>query len=243
MNLCKFAFTPQPDRSMQQTGEALSKPKLILLDVYETLLDMSDIERKVNNLLDSKRGYDLWFALFMQYCFVDNFLGSFNRFSSIAHATMKMASKKLDKVVSEQDIDGILELMKHLPLHEDVHEGLSLLYDRSFRIAALTNSSEAIIAERMERTGLISYFESVLSAEHVKKYKPAIEVYQWAAQKLDVPMQDILLISSHGWDIAGAGNAGMQTAYIQRDREILYPLVKAPDYVAKNLPELANQLI
>ncbi|HWJ25297.1 MAG TPA: hypothetical protein VNS32_02075, partial [Flavisolibacter sp.] len=115
---------------MQQNNQSLPKPKLILLDVYETLLDMSEIERKVNSHLDHKRGYDLWFGLLLQYCFVDNFLDSFNTFSSIAHATMKMASKKLDKAVSDNDIDAILELMKHLPLHEDVHEGLSRLYDQ-----------------------------------------------------------------------------------------------------------------
>ena len=94
----------------------------------------------------------------------------------------------------------------------------------------------------MERTGLISYFESVLSAEHVKKYKPCIEVYQWAAKKLGEESHNILMVSAHSWDIAGAANAGMQTAYIKNDKELFYPLAPEPTIIIKNIKDLASQL-
>ncbi len=94
----------------------------------------------------------------------------------------------------------------------------------------------------MERTGLISYFEMVLSAEHVKKYKPSIEVYEWAAKKLDVNPGDILLVSAHDWDIMGATNAGMQTAYIKNNSQIIYPLAPPPKFIIKDLNDLAEQL-
>jgi 2-haloacid dehalogenase len=227
---------------MNRNNESFPLPKLILLDVYETLVDMSDLERKVNNLLGSKRGYLLWFELLMQYCLVDNSIEQFDPFTSIAKATMKMAGQKLDKEVRDDDIEDALEWMKHLPLHESVQEGLSLLHDQGFRLAALTNSPDHIIQERMERTGLISYFEAVLSAEQIKKYKPSLEVYYWASQKLQVPVQEILFVSAHSWDLAGAANSGMQTAYIQQKMDCLYSLVPQPHYKARDLVDLANQL-
>lgn len=76
------------------------KPKVILLDVYETLLNMSDVERRVNSLLASIRGYTIWFELFMEYCFVDNCTIQFNDFPSIAKATLMMAAKKLDTLLA-----------------------------------------------------------------------------------------------------------------------------------------------
>lgn len=220
----------------------LAKPTVILLDVYETLLDMTEVEKKVNLLLDNKRGYTIWFELFMEYCFVDNCIVQFNDFASIAYATFQMAAQTVGREIDEQDINDVLELLKHLPVHEGVQEGLSKLNDAGFRIAALTNSPEGTVTERMERTGLISYFEKVMSAEHVKKYKPSIDVYKWAVAKMDVQADEVLLVSAHGWDLAGAVNAGMQTAYVKQSKQMLYPLAPEPTYTCTNLADLADQL-
>ena len=225
-----------------RSAEQRQRPQLILLDVYDTLLRMDEVERKVNNLLHSKHGYTLWFELFMQYCFVDNAIARFNNFRSIAHATMQMTSNILDREVDDHDIESVLDLLKHLPVHEGVQKGLSTLNDMGLRIAALTNSPEATVCERMEMTGLISYFEQVLSAEHVGKYKPSLAVYEWAIKKLDVEPGCVLLVSTHGWDLAGGQNAGMQTAHIRQPRQMLYPLAPPPDYHCDNLLDLARQL-
>jgi 2-haloacid dehalogenase len=225
-----------------QAIHAPVKPTVILLDVYETLLDMNEVEKKVNQLLDSKRGYTIWFELFMQYCFVDNCIVQFNDFPSIAYATMQMAGRTLGKEIGEHDINGVMELLKHLPVHDGVQEGLSQLNDAGFRIAALTNSPEKTVTERMERTGLISYFERVMSAEHVKKYKPSIAVYRWAVTQLGVQPNEVLLVSAHGWDLAGAVNAGLQTAYLEQSKQMLYPLAPEPTYKCASLADLANQL-
>lgn len=227
---------------MEENSSTIKKPSLILFDVYQTLLDMSEMERKVNFLMDSKRGYTIWFELFMQYCFVDNCTVQFNDFTAIAKATMQMTGKRLGKTLDDSAVDDTLELLKHLPLNDGVQEGLSELNEKGFRIAALTNSPQKTVLERMERTGLISYFEMVLSAEHVKKYKPCNEVYEWAAKKLDSAVKDVLLVSAHGWDIAGGKNVGMQTAYIKQGQQLLYPLAPLPDLVCKNLVDLAGQL-
>lgn len=227
---------------MEQDQERAYRPQVILMDVYETLLDMTEVERRVNALLDSKRGYIIWFNLFMQYCFVDNCTVQFNDFASIARATMQMAGRTMGRTLDEYDITDVLELLKHLPTHEGVPQGLSLLNDLGFRIAALTNSPEQTVRHRMETTGMVSYFERVLSAEHVKKYKPCIEVYTWAAETMGVDVRDVLLVSADGWDIAGAANAGMQTAYVQLGRQMLYPLAPKPTYTCSGIDNLAEQL-
>lgn len=227
---------------MQNASQSIAKPQVLILDVYETLLDMSDVERKINNIFDSSKGYTLWFELFMQYCFVDNCIRQFHSFADIARASMEMIAQKLGRTIQGGEIDSVMEMLKHLPVHENVQEGLSLLNDHGFRITALTNSPQNTVCERMERTGLISYFETVLSAEQLKQYKPSLEVYEWAAKKLGVAPNEAMLVSAHGWDIAGAAGAGMLTAFIQRGKQMLYRLSPKPNLVCKNLTELALQL-
>ena len=227
---------------MEITIHHINRPKVLLFDVYETLLDMSDVETRVNRMLDSKRGYLIWFELFMQYCFVDNCLEQFHDFHAIATATLQMAGKMLDRNITDDEAGQVMELLKQAPLHEGMQEGFSDLLNQDFRLATLTNSSERIIRDRMERTGFISYFEMVLSAERVRKYKPCIEVYEWAAQQLHVNTNEILLITSHAWDIAGGANAGMHTAYMKRKNEILNPLTPEPDLICDDLVHLVAEL-
>lgn len=216
--------------------------KLILLDVYGTLLDMRHVERKVNEIMKSKRGYIYWFELFMQYCFVDNCIVQFNDFNSIARSTLQMSARMFSVSLTHEDINEIFELLKQLPIQNDVTKGLSKINDHRLRIAALTNSPEATVIARMERTGLISFFEKVLSAEHVGKYKPDKSVYDWAAASLELKPQEIMMVSIHDWDIAGAANAGMMTAFIQQNNQLFYPLIPKPDFTSKNLNDFANQI-
>jgi len=218
------------------------KPKLLLFDVYETLLDMELLERKANAMLNSKRGYLYWFELFMQYCFVDNSLDEHHSFASIATATLEMAGRNLGVHITPDHGDELVELLNHLALKEGITEALSDLYDQDYRIAALTNASQEIIERRMENTGLISYFEEVISAEQVKKYKPAKEVYLWATEKLSLKPEDILFVSSHSWDIAGAANAGMQTVFLEHDKEIFYSLFPKPHFRIKNVEQLVQEM-
>lgn len=192
--------------------------------------------------MNSKRGYTIWSALLLEYCFADNCTGRFNDFISIARATMHMCAKSLGRSLDDTQVTEVLEQLRHLALQDGVQEGLSNLYDQGFRIAALTNSPRKIVLDRMERTGLISYFEAVLSAEQVKKFKPCTEVYEWAAAKLDVDPAETLLVTAHGWELAGGASAGMKTAYLKKNRQMLYPLAPEPDLVCSSLEDLASQM-
>ena len=219
-----------------------TRPKVLVFDVYETLLDMNDMERKINVVLESKTAYKLWFELFMQYCFANNSLDTYQDFMAIANATLQMTGNEVGKPLSYSESVEIIFLLKHLPVHEEVQSCLSELNDLDYTLIALTNAPEKIVCERMERTGLISYFENVLSADKIRKYKPEKELYEWAAHKLGVSTNEMLMITCHGWDIAGAANAGMKTAFLRRDRQLFYPLSPPPDLSYETLPTLVAHL-
>src|SRR5689334_3253147 len=99
---------------MPADEQAPIRPKVILLDVYETLFDMTDVREKVNDLLGSNKGYALWFESFMQYCFVDNCTCQFHEFPAIAKATMEMMAKRFGRNLTDADYDRALDLLRHL---------------------------------------------------------------------------------------------------------------------------------
>jgi len=218
------------------------KPEVIFLDVYHTLLDLTPMERRINALLDSRRGYTVWNSLFLQYCFMENCNRPFHPFTDIARATLSMSATYFQRKISDDEIDATLDLLKHLPLHEGVPEGLSRLADGGFRLAALTNAPRTVVADRMERTGLVSYFEALISAEKAGKYKPCGEVYEMALREMGVAPAAALMVSAHDWDLAGAAAAGMHTACLRGERQVTYPLAPAPTLSCPSLSALAAML-
>ncbi len=219
------------------------KPSVILFDVNETLLDMSPLKKKVNNILNSKRGFRIWFGMLLQYSLVDNCTGQYHDFSTIADATLDMAAQALQREIEENEKKEALALMKKLSAYTDVEEGLKLLKQAGFRLATLTNSPMQTLSAQLDHTGLTKYFEATLSIDAIKKYKPSSESYQYAARTLGVSTSEIIMVAAHGWDIAGAMQAGLQAAFIERKGQSLYPLASNPQFVCEDLVEFANAII
>ncbi len=224
------------------TESPLEKPKLILFDVYETLLDMSMVESKMNDLLHSRRAYRIWIEILMQYCLLESSSTQFHDFATVSRTALTTTGDIVGHSVTDQMNEDVMLLMKHAPLHEAVELGLSNLNDLGYRLAALTNASVNIITERMEATGLVSYFEFVISAEQIKKYKPSKEAYEAVSKKARLQPSEILVVTSRGWDLCGAVNAGMKTAFIEHDGRNRYPLAPEPVLKSKNMIDLAQQL-
>lgn len=98
--------------------------------------------------------------------------------------------------------------MGRLPAYPDVRPGLERLEAAGLRLATLTNSTERSATALVERAGLRRFFERVLSVDAVRRYKPAREAYEYAADQLGVRITDLRLVGSHSWDVAGALKAG-----------------------------------
>jgi 2-haloacid dehalogenase len=216
---------------------------LIVFDVNETLLDMSILKDKINRLLASSDGFRVYFGMLLHYSLVDNCIGEYHDFVSIANSTLDMAAKALKTSVNEKEKKAVLATIKELPAYQDVPEGLQLLKEQGFRLITLTNSPSATLAAQMQYAKLTEYFEATLSIDTIKKYKPALETYTWAAEQLSVNVSETILVAAHGWDIAGALQAGMQAAFIERDGQSLYPLAPKPQFSGKNLIDVSKSII
>ena len=219
-----------------------TKPTVILFDVNETLLDMTPLKKKINNLLGSSQGFRIWFGMLLQYSLVDNCTNSYHDFVTIAGATLSMAADGLKKSITEMQKKEAVATIKQLSAYPDVPKGLKTLKENGFRLATLTNSPAATLTAQLKYASLTEYFEQTLSIDTIKKYKPALETYKWAAEQLSVNTAEVMLVAAHGWDIAGALQAGLQAAFIERKGQSLYTLSPSPQIVGKNLIEVVQKI-
>jgi len=124
-----------------------------------------------------------------------------------------------------------------------VRASLERLKAAGFRLGTLTNSTKDVAGAQMRNAGLIDLFEHVLSADEVKRLKPAAEPYRMAAERFGVPIGDLRLVAAHAWDIAGALHAGCKAAFVARPGMVLDPIHKPPDIVGRDLREVADKII
>ena len=219
-----------------------SKPRVLFFDVNETLLNLAPLKRRIGDILIDPGKAELWFATTLQHSLTMTVSGQYAAFPDIGAAVLQMLARKSDITMSAEDAKQVLSVMRELAPHADVAPALKRLKASGMRLATLTNSSQAGVKAQIAHAGLSEFFEHQLSVESVGKFKPHADVYRWAARESGSELGDCMLVAAHGWDVAGAKWAGMQTAFIAREGQQKFPLAPAPDLDVVDLSTLANEL-
>ena len=97
--------------------------------------------------------------------------------------------------------------------------------------------------DQLGRAGLRQLFDAVLSADSVRRLKPAPQPYLAVAGHFGVPAAAVRLVAVHAWDVAGAMAAGCAAAFVARPGMVLSPLGQRPDIVGKNLTAVVEQIL
>ncbi len=208
----------------------MTRPEVIFFDVNETLLDLSPLKLSIGEALGGRPELaSVWFTTLLQHALVVTVADRYQNFDEIGAACLRMIARNHGIELDRDAAERCLAPMRRLPPHPDVAPALRRLRDAGYRLATLTNSSKAAVADQMRDAGLAESFELLLSVEEVGLYKPQTHVYRWAARRLGVEVTECLFVAAHGWDVAGAAWAGMRTVFIARPGQQLFPLGPAID--------------
>ena len=130
----------------------------------------------------------------------------------------------LDELLDKFEINGLSESEKdhlnrawhRLKPWPDAISGLQRLRKR-FIVASLSNGNIALLTNMAKFSGLP--WDCILSAELAKHYKPDPEVYQTAADLLDLPPNQVMMVAAHSGDLRAARAVGFKTAFVPRPLE------------------------
>jgi 2-haloacid dehalogenase len=222
-----------------------SRPKVLFFDVNETLLDLTVMKKQIGNALNGKDHLlSLWFTTMLQYSLVVSASGQYKPFGHIGAAALQMVAANNGISISEEEARHIVvKSMQNLPPHPETKEALSLLKNKRYKLVALTNSNKESLKNKFENVGLTNYFDALLSIESVGKFKPFTDVYNWAANKMNVKPEECMLIAAHGWDVSGAIWAGWRAAFVSRPSQQTFPLAPTTEINESDLLKIANILI
>ena len=95
----------------------------------------------------------------------------------------------------------------------------------------------------MKYAQLTDYFDEIISVEETGSFKPDPTVYEFAAQKLQQPIDQLCLVATHDWDTHGALSAGLSAAYIDRTGVLYNPLYLKPKLQSNSMINLIDMII
>jgi 2-haloacid dehalogenase len=217
--------------------------KVCVFDVNETLLDLGTLDPQFERVFGDASTRQAWFGQFLTSWLTAMVTGVYREFGTIGGTALEMIAERQGVELSDEDKGQILGGMQELPPHPEVEENLARLRDAGIRLATLTNSTQQVADAQIDNSGLREYFEQSLSADAVKRLKPAPEPYRMAAESMGVKIDQVRLVAAHAWDVAGALQAGCAAAFVARPGMILNPLFERPDVVGSDLREVTDGIL
>lgn len=139
----------------------------------------------------------------------------------------------------------LLALYDELPAYPEVPAMLARLKAAGLPAAILSNGTPAMLAAAVASAGIGDDLAAVLSVEDVGVFKPDHRVYALATAHLGLRPDEVMFVSSNGWDVAGAAGFGFAAVWVNRaglpmDRLSHGPRLQLSDL--STIPDLAPTL-
>ncbi|WP_291734527.1 haloacid dehalogenase type II [Leisingera sp. F5] len=215
-----------------------------IFDAYGTLFDVAAAARQAAQEPQFPQLADRWADLAnswrlkqLQYTWL--------RAVADAHDDFwEVTQNGLDWALEASGLDGdavlrqrLLDLYWELQAYAEVPAMLAALKQAGLSTAILSNGSPAMLNGAVQSAGIGDVLDDVLSVESVGIFKPDARVYDLVGARFNCAREEVLFVSSNGWDAAGASGYGFVTAWVNRAGE---PVDRLPWKPAHILPDLTT---
>ena len=216
------------------------RPAVVAFDVIETLMSLEPLRARLTDIGQPPALLEAWYTRTLRDGMALSATGDYARFTDVAEAALRALTHF---TISDEQVAQVMAGFNELPAFPDALPAITRLNEAGLRVACLTNGSASITSAFVNRTGLGSGVDRVISVEEVYRWKPAGVVYRYAAEVLNVPSDRLALVAAHDWDCHGAKRAGLTTGWVSRKSGGFGAPFAAPDVVGEDLTEVAAKLL
>ena len=211
----------------------MRKPEAVIFDMDGVLIDSEPIHVAIEKKLYVKLGIDVPEALHR------SFMGASNDFM-YSDLRSRFNLKESVKELKEKDELFRSDYFNHLdriPLNEGLISLLGEIKSAGLKLAVATSSSPKIANILLNKCGIASFFDAIVTTSEAGKSKPSPDVYLLAAQKIGVSPENCIVFEDSPNGLLAAKSAGMFCLVIQSDDEIIQRLSKV-DYLFQSFREI-----
>lgn len=221
-----------------------------VFDAYGTLFDVAAAARQAAAEPEYPQLQDTWMALAnhwrlkqLQYTWLRAITDTHTDFWEVTQNGLDWALEATGLAGDAALRKRLLDLYWELQAYPEVPTMLQALKDGGMNTAILSNGSPDMLNGAVQSAGVGNVLDDVLSVQDVGIFKPDARVYDLVGQRFGCARDEVLFVSSNGWDAAGASGYGFVTAWVNRAGEPMDRLPWTPAHVLPDLttiPELAG---
>ncbi len=216
-----------------------------VFDAYGTLFDVGAAARRVAAepgrdafAADWPRIAEQWRLKQLQYTWLRAVMGRHTDFWQVTQDGLDWALAACGHDQDSALRARLLQLYWELEAYPEVPAMLGALKERALRTAILSNGSPRMLGGAVDSAGIGDRLDDVLSVESVGIFKPAKPVYDLVTDRFGCALDEVLFVSSNGWDAAAAADHGFITAWVNRAAEPVDRLPARPDHILNDLSEI-----
>jgi 2-haloacid dehalogenase len=216
------------------------RPAVVAVDVIDTLMSLEPLRARLTDIGQPPGLLEAWYTRTLRDGMALSATGDYVSFGDAAEAALRGLTQY---TVSDSQVASVMAGFDELPAFPDALPALESLVQAGVRVACLTNGTAYLTSSFVNRTGLGSLVDRVISVEEVYRWKPAGMVYQYAVSVMDVPNDRMALVSAHDWDCHGAKRAGLTSGWVSRKSGGFGAPFAPPDVTGEDLVEVAAKLL
>jgi 2-haloacid dehalogenase len=164
--------------------------------------------------------------------------GQYVDFAAITRDALDYSCARLRLQPTEDECQRLLGQFARLAAFPEALLTLDRLRAHGIGLAILSNGTPAMLESAISTAGMSGMFMHVLSADRVRKFKTAPEVYALGVAAFDCPAERLVFVSSNGWDACCATWFGYRTLWVNRAAEPMEQLGILPTAEARSLADL-----
>jgi 2-haloacid dehalogenase len=157
-----------------------------------------------------------WRRKQLEYAFLTTIAGTYRDFDDLTSRALMHSCPEHGYILPETHLRDLVAAWQTMPAYPDVAPAISSLAARGVPVAVLTNGTPVSANRALEHAGVRHLLADVLSVEAVRAYKPDPRVYALATDRFACAPDEIVFVSSNGWDAWGAAQVGFHVAWCNR---------------------------
>lgn len=218
--------------------------RICVFDAYGTLFDVAGAARMAAAEPDGGALAAIWPRLAedwrrkqLEYSWLRAIMGQHADFWQVTQDGLDWALAASG--LSDSGLRGrLLALYRRLPAYPEAAGVLAALKTGGRATAILSNGTPAMLDAAVSSAGIGDRLDAVLSVESVGIFKPSSAVYRLVTDHFACRADEVLFVSSNGWDAAGAAHFGFRTVWVNRAGLPMDRLPAAPAHVLPDLSQL-----
>ena len=221
---------------------------ICIFDAYGTLFDVTSATRTVasekeyNHFLNySVKVSNTWRIKQLEYSWLRNIMHEYIDFWQITKDALDFALEE-NQIKNENLRQRLLDVYWNLSAYPEAHDVLTTLKANNIQTGILSNGSNQMLNSAVVSANLENYLDKIISIDGIEIYKPDPKVYQMVIDQFNCKIEEVLFISSNGWDIAGASKFGFTTLWVNRNLIPKDRLTFMPNKITNNLSTIPNIL-